>query len=70
MVLFPAVSYLLELLLVLLTVAFPHVPLLGLGVAECDEALETLQAVMLIYRARRGGSKVNNITFGQKYYNS
>lgn len=39
---------LLELLLVLLPVTLPHVSLLGFGVTESDEALETLQTLMLI----------------------
>ena len=54
--------YLLELLFVFLSMALPHVPLLGLGVAEGDEALEALKAVMLICKTeekRRFTTRVN-----------
>lgn len=39
---------LLELLLVLVAVALLHVALLGFGITECNEALETLQVVVLV----------------------
>lgn len=38
--------------------ALPHVPLLGLGVAEGNEALETLQTVMLICTTKRKRSQL------------
>lgn len=42
-------AYLLKLLLVLFPVALLHMPFLGFGTAECDEALETLQVFMLVW---------------------
>lgn len=46
-------AYLLKLLLILLSVALLHMPFLGFGTAECDEALETLQALMLVLGDRK-----------------
>lgn len=43
-----AYPYLLKLQLVLVPVTLPHVSLLGFGVTESDEALKTLQTLMLI----------------------
>lgn len=48
--LLPEIVYLLKLLLILFPVALLHVPFLGFGTAECDEALETLQIFMLVWR--------------------
>lgn len=49
--------YLLKLLLILFPVALLHVPFLGFGTAECDEALETLQIFMLVWEDRRKKGK-------------
>lgn len=46
-------AYLLKLLLVLFSVTLLHVPFLGFGTAERNEALETLQIFMLVWNDRR-----------------
>lgn len=44
------VSYLLQMLFVLVSMVLPHVSLLSFGVAEGDEALKALQTLLRICR--------------------